>query len=176
MARIILPNKSEITDLNNIKQFLQDRNIVFEEWKAKYPVSPKDSQEEILEAYKHQLEPFMKKNGYSTADVIFISSETNEYGTLRAKFLAEHTHTEDEVRFFVAGKGLFWFHLNKEIFAVECDAGKLISVPEGVPHWFDAGKEHPFVVAIRLFSNTSGWQPHYTEEKAHLPYTHIHLP
>lgn len=176
MARIIIPEQEEITDIQEIKSFLDARGIVFEEWEAKFPIGPNDTQEDILKAYEHQLKPFMEAQGFGTADVITITPEVEQYDAIRSKFLAEHTHTEDEVRFFVGGRGLFWFHLNEEIFAVECDAGKLISVPKGVPHWFDAGKEQPYVHAIRLFTDSSGWTPHYTEEKSHLPYTHIHLP
>ena len=33
----------------------------------------------------------------------------------RSKFLAEHRHAEDEVRFFVAGRGCFYLHLEPEV-------------------------------------------------------------
>ncbi|MFN6015358.1 MAG: cupin domain-containing protein, partial [Flavobacteriales bacterium] len=81
----------------------------------------------------------------------------------RAKFLAEHTHSEDEIRFFVDGRGLFWFNLeNEPVFNLLCEKGDLISVPEGTKHWFDAGESDPFVKAIRIFIDMSGWVPHYT--------------
>ena len=32
----------------------------------------------------------------------------------RSKFLAEHRHAEDEVRFFVAGRACFYLHLEPE--------------------------------------------------------------
>ena len=53
------------------------------------------------------LNPFMQAGGYQTADVITINHLTENYEAIRAKFLAEHTHSEDEIRFFVDGKGLF---------------------------------------------------------------------
>lgn len=84
----------------------------------------------------------MKNSGYKTADVISINATTENYNTLRTKFLAEHTHSEDEIRFFVDGKGLFWFNLEKvPVFNLLCEAGDLISVPAGTKHWFDAGEK-----------------------------------
>jgi 1,2-dihydroxy-3-keto-5-methylthiopentene dioxygenase len=81
-------------------------------------------------------------------------------------FLGEHTHSEDEIRFFVDGKGIFWFNLpNDQIFNLLCEKGDLISVPTGTKHWFDAGETNPFVKAIRIFSNTEAWTPAYTESK-----------
>ncbi|WP_350608620.1 cupin domain-containing protein, partial [Pseudoalteromonas sp. MER144-MNA-CIBAN-0113] len=75
---------------------------------------------------------------------------------LRKKFLFEHTHNEDEVRFFVKGQGLFCLHLGNKVYQVLCQQGDLISVPELTPHWFDMGSDPEFT-AIRLFNNTEGW-------------------
>src|SRR5690606_23110267 len=80
---------------------------------------------------------------------------------LRAKFLDEHTHAEDEVRFFVAGKGLFNLHIDEHVYAVLCEKGDVISVRAGVKHWFDMG-EYPRFTAIRLFNNPDGWVAHFT--------------
>jgi len=165
MAILNIPdNNLSISDPSEIKGFLNQRGILYEQWEAKVPFSPDADQATILGAYAHVLEPYMQKNGYKTADVINISAQTPDYGALRNKFLSEHQHTEDEVRFFVDGKGFFWFNLNdsEPIFNVMCEAGDLISVPANTKHWFDAGKENPFVKAIRVFIDTSGWVPHYT--------------
>ena len=37
----------------------------------------------------------------------------------------------------------------------------LISVPANAKHWFDAG-ENPSFAVVRVFTDTSGWTPHYT--------------
>ena len=64
------------------------------------------------------------------------------------------------------GKGLFWFNLeNGPVFNLLCERGDLISVPAGTKHWFDAGPINPFVKAIRIFIDMSGWVPNYTESK-----------
>jgi 1,2-dihydroxy-3-keto-5-methylthiopentene dioxygenase len=83
------------------------------------------------------------------------------YPAIRQKFIDEHTHTEDEVRFFVHGSGNFILHVDGKVFDAHCTAGDLISVPTGVKHWFDAG-ENPFFTVLRVFTDTTGWTPHYT--------------
>ena len=104
----------------------------------------------------------MEKNGYVTADVINVNPETPNLMAIREKFMKEHRHSEDEIRFFVDGQGVFWFHLdNDEVLGVTCTAGDFMSVPKNFRHWFDLAPSY-FVKAIRVFSNIEGWVPHYT--------------
>nr|MBP7958713.1 acireductone dioxygenase [Thiopseudomonas sp.] len=88
--------------------------------------------------------------------VISLDEKHPQKDELRAKFLDEHVHSEDEVRFFVAGRGLFSLHIDQHVYAVLCEKGALISVPAGSKHWFDMG-EHPRFTALRLFNNPEGW-------------------
>jgi 1,2-dihydroxy-3-keto-5-methylthiopentene dioxygenase len=102
---------------------------------------------------------------------------TENYDAIRSKFLAEHTHSEDEIRFFVDGKGIFWFNLETEpVFNLLCEKGDLISVPAGTKHWFDAGDNNPFVKAIRIFIDMSGWVPNYTESKLEQNFSNFKMP
>jgi 1,2-dihydroxy-3-keto-5-methylthiopentene dioxygenase len=89
---------------------------------------------------------------------------------MRQKFLAEHAHTEDEVRFFVEGSGAFYLHLSGKVYQAICVRGDLISVPAGTPHWFDMGPDPEFT-AVRWFNNQEGWVPQYsgTEIAARFP-------
>ena len=163
MAVLKVPAKNlELRDFNEIQTFLESRGVWHERWEASVPLRSQASQEEILAAYDCVLGPFMKKGGYQTADVINVNSETNDLPALRAKFLSEHTHSENEIRFFVQGQGLFWFHIGDEVFSVLCQAGDLISVPALTKHWFDLGPK-PEVKAIRIFIDKSGWVPSYTD-------------
>lgn len=82
----------------------------------------------------------------------------------RGKFLDEHRHAEDEVRFFAAGRGCFYLHLGEEVFAVVCEGGDLLSVPAGTLHWFDMG-ERPDFIAIRFFEEADGWVGDFTGDK-----------
>lgn len=166
MAILNIPDqKRSISDSNSIRTFLNDHGIYFDQWEAAVEFSDEADQETILKAYEHVLKPYMQSNGYLVADVININSSTPNYEAVRAKFLAEHTHTEDEVRFFVDGQGFFWFNLEDgktPIFNVLLQAGDLISVPANTKHWFDAGEIDPFVKTIRIFIDPSGWVPLYT--------------
>ncbi len=164
MAILSIPEKNFRTnDVAEIKQFFNERTIFFEQWSCDVIFEDTASQEEILAVYAKDLNPFMENGGYQTADVISINSLTENYEAIRAKFLSEHTHSEDEIRFFVDGQGLFWFNLETEpVFNLLCEKGDLISVPAGTKHWFDAGENNPFVKAIRIFIDRSGWVPHYT--------------
>lgn len=82
----------------------------------------------------------------------------------RGKFLDEHRHAEDEVRFFAAGRGCFYLHLGHEVLAVVCEGGDLLSVPAGTLHWFDMG-ERPDFIAIRFFEEEDGWVGDFTGDQ-----------
>lgn len=178
MAILTVPEKGiTITNSNEIKDFFHQRNIYFNQWNCEKKFTTNATQEEIISAYSSDLSPFMEKGGYKTADVINIYPTIENYEAIRTKFLAEHTHSEDEIRFFVDGQGLFWFNLETEpVFNLLCERGDLISVPAGTKHWFDAGTSHPFVKAIRIFTDLSGWVPHYTDSKIEKQFTDFKIP
>lgn len=158
-----LPGRPKVTDTKEIKKFMNERGIIFEQWEASQPLKDSDSQETILKAYEHELGPYMKKHGYLNADVINVHKDTPNIEAIRAKFLSEHTHSEDEIRFFVDGEGEFFFHLSdrKEVFSLLCQKGDFISVPKGYTHWFDLAPKY-YVKAIRVFQNPEGWVANYT--------------
>jgi 1,2-dihydroxy-3-keto-5-methylthiopentene dioxygenase len=135
--------------------------VRFEQWEAAAPVAPGASQEEVIAAYRGDIDRLMREEGYQSVDVISLAPDHPDRATLRQKFLSEHTHSEDEVRFFVAGSGQFTLHIDGRVYDVLCEAGDLIGVPDGTPHWFDMS-ESPSFVAIRLFTNKEGWVANFT--------------
>jgi 1,2-dihydroxy-3-keto-5-methylthiopentene dioxygenase len=135
--------------------------IRFERWRAEKELSPGASQAAVLEAYRESVEALQRASGFVTADVVGVRPETPNHAELRKKFLAEHTHAEDEVRFFVEGSGLFTIHQGGAVYCLLCEAGDLINVPAGTPHWFDMGPR-PCFTAIRLFSKPEGWVAAFT--------------
>jgi 1,2-dihydroxy-3-keto-5-methylthiopentene dioxygenase len=143
---------------------LKQVGVRFERWQSPEPLSPDDSNDRILAAFRPHLDALMGDCGAGSADVIKFRGATETYPAMRQKFIDEHTHTEDEIRFFVHGAGNFVLHLNGQVYDVHCTQGDLISVPAGTRHWFDAG-ENPFCTVLRVFTDTSGWTPHYTGEK-----------
>ena len=162
MAVLKIPDASvTIGNFKEIQSFLESRGIWHDHWEALEVLAPEATQEEVLAAYHNDLKPFMDRGGYKTADVINVHSQTPNVEAIRAKFLAEHFHTEDEIRFFVEGEGIFWFHVGEEVFSVKCHAGDLLSVPANTTHWFDLGPK-PHVKAIRVFIDPAGWVANYT--------------
>ncbi|MCF2859691.1 acireductone dioxygenase [Pseudoalteromonas sp. SMS1] len=130
--------------------------VHFEQWQTTRELAPNALDSEILQAYNNDIIRLKQLGGYQTVDVIALQKGNPNAASLREKFLFEHTHSEDEVRFFVAGQGLFCLHIQDKVFQVLCQQGDLISVPQNTPHWFDMGSDPEFT-AIRLFNNTEGW-------------------
>ncbi|HEV2621630.1 MAG TPA: acireductone dioxygenase [Frateuria sp.] len=149
------------TRLEDIARELGDAGVRFEQWEAGAPIAPGASQEDVIAAYRADIDRLMREEGYQSVDVISLAPDHPDRAALRRKFLSEHTHSEDEVRFFVAGSGQFTLHLRGRVYDVLCEAGDLIGVPDGTPHWFDMS-ESPYFVAIRLFTNKEGWVANFT--------------
>ena len=121
MAILSIPDEAvQIQDPLQIKTYLAQYGVFFDQWTCAVQFNDDASQEEILAAYAKDLKPFMENGGYQSADVISIHALTPNYDQIRAKFLAEHTHDEDEIRFFVDGQGLFWFHFKMPQFSMYC--------------------------------------------------------
>ena len=155
-----VPNKM-LTHVEDIASTLAEVGVRFERWQAAAPIQPGASAEEVIAAYRPQIDTLMNERGYVTVDVVSLDKSHPQKDELRAKFLDEHRHAEDEVRFFVAGRGLFTLHIDDYVYAVLCEKNDLISVPAGTRHWFDMG-EFPHFVAIRLFNNAEGWVANFT--------------
>ncbi|MFC4821369.1 1,2-dihydroxy-3-keto-5-methylthiopentene dioxygenase [Dokdonella ginsengisoli] len=149
------------TEHADVARELRAVGIRFEQWEASAPIEPGASQDEVIAAYRADIERLMTEEGYRAVDVISLKPDHPERAAFRKKFLNEHTHSEDEVRFFVAGAGQFTLHIGDKVYEVLCEQGDLIGVPDGTRHWFDMS-ESPYFVAIRLFTNVEGWVASFT--------------
>lgn len=114
-----------------------------------------------MAAYRGDIDRLVEGNGFRTVDVVSIAPDNPNREAMRAKFLDEHYHEEDEVRFFVGGAGLFTLHVDGKVYAITCEQGDLIGVPDRTRHWFDMGPE-PYFIAIRFFTQPDGWVGHFT--------------
>ncbi len=148
-------------DFEIIAETLGEIGVRFERWTLPVAVSPESDADTLLAAYRPYLDRLMGDTGAGTADVIKMRPGNEAYPAMRQKFIDEHIHTEDEIRFFVAGAGNFILHMNGSVYDAHCTEGDLISVPAGVKHWFDAGAQ-PNATVLRVFTDTTGWTPHYT--------------
>jgi 1,2-dihydroxy-3-keto-5-methylthiopentene dioxygenase len=135
--------------------------IRFEQWAANTPLAADADQEAVLAAYCDDVDRLMRDGGYGSADVVRMQPDHPDRVAIREKFLQEHTHSDDEVRFFVEGSGAFYIHARDRVHMVVCEAGDLISVPAGTTHWFDAS-DAPLFTAIRIFVSPEGWVASYT--------------
>lgn len=154
-------------DAEAIEQFLAPYGIWYEHWPVEGRLAADATAEEILAEYQPEIERLKQRGGFVTADVINVSPETPNLDELLAKFDKEHTHSEDEVRFTVEGRGVFWIHPDEaSVFSIEVTSGDLINVPAGTRHWFHLCDDRR-IRCIRLFEDTSGWTPHYVDESVH---------
>ncbi|MCZ4059191.1 acireductone dioxygenase [Pantoea sp. LMR881] len=152
------------TDADAIGERLQAKGVRFERWEADRDLGDNPDAETVINAYQHAIDRLVAEKGYQSWDVISMRADHPQKAVLREKFLSEHTHGEDEVRFFVEGAGLFCLHLDGEILQILCEKNDLISVPAGTPHWFDMGSA-PNFTAIRIFDNQEGWIANFTGDK-----------
>ncbi len=105
----------ESDKLTDIVNKLQNVGIRFEQWETIDNLEFGTPQETVLKAYQKDVDKLIQEEGYLTVDVVSLSSDNPDKVTLRQKFLNEHTHSDDEVRFFVAGKGLFSLHIDNQV-------------------------------------------------------------
>ncbi len=151
----------ETTDGTIIAQKLNEINVRFERWETQGILPDDAGDEQVMQAYTHDIDRLKNENGYQSVDVIRIAPDNPKKDELRKKFLNEHTHSEDEVRFFVEGAGIFYLRVDGNVYMTLCERGDLISVPTGVKHWFDMGAE-PDLTCIRLFTSKDGWVADFT--------------
>ena len=161
MAVLRFPETNQIfEDENAIRSELADLGIDYERWSLDR-VGNDASPEDVLAAYSDEIEEMKRRGGYVTADIIDVNSSTPNLETMLAKFDKEHTHSEDEVRFILAGRGIFFLNIAGHVASVEVGSGDMLRVPRGTTHWFTLCEDRR-IRAIRWFQDTTGWTPHYT--------------
>jgi len=161
----ILNEDTSFTNPEEIAANLATYGIDYERWTPSHPVSDDAPANEILNAYAREINELKARGGYVTADVVDVSPTTPGLDALLAKFNREHWHDEDEVRFIIAGHGLFYIHVETgAVLGIEVGPGDLIRVPRGTLHWFNLCPDRR-IRAIRLFQDAAGWTPHYTESR-----------
>jgi len=172
MAKLLMENGSVLTDLNQIGQEMAPLGIKLSKW----PVSTEPEVKALLEkeslsdeekvrvlaAHDHYFFDLQKQDGYQTRDMIVIHGGIPNIDVMLAKFDKCHTHSEDEVRYIVAGEGVFGF-VRPDGTQVELtvEPEEYINVPTGTEHWFHLTATRA-IKAIRYFTSTAGWSPEYT--------------
>lgn len=150
-----------IRETKAIKARLANIGVRYECWPVESSLAADADQETVLLAYQDAVASLKAEYDFQHVDVIGLQPDHPEKDVLRNKFLSEHTHDDFEVRFFVAGRGLFYLHTQDQVFAVLCEQGDLLSVPAQTRHWFDMG-ENPEFKCIRFFTTADCWQANFT--------------
>ena len=156
--------QSSTRDQRDIVKALIPFDVRFERWEASVVLPAGAGQDAVLQAYARDVERLKKLGGYQSVDVVRMHPEHPDRDAMRQKFLSEHTHADDEVRFFVEGAGAFYLRNKEQVLQVVCEAGDLLSVPAHTRHWFDMGPK-PYFAAIRLFTTPEGWVAEFTGDK-----------
>ncbi|MDH5570874.1 MAG: acireductone dioxygenase [Gammaproteobacteria bacterium] len=150
-----------LKDHAQISLTLAKLGVRFEQWQANADLPVNAEQQDVLTAYKKDVEQLNNEYGFQSVDVVSLRPDHPQKEEMRQKFLAEHVHSDFEVRFFVDGSGLFYLHVNDKVYVVLCEQGDLISVPANTTHWFDMGSAPDFK-CIRLFVIPEGWVGEFT--------------
>jgi len=151
------------SDVVAIADALRRIGVRFERWHAARPLSSDANDRDVLERYADDIERLMRENGYQSVDVARCRADNPQKAQMRAKFLSEHTHDEDEVRLFVEGAAMFYLRAGGKVYMTQCERDDLISVPAGTRHWFDMGPA-PNFTAIRMFTTPDGWVARFTDD------------
>ncbi|HEX7045581.1 MAG TPA: cupin domain-containing protein [Burkholderiales bacterium] len=172
MARIITSEGKEITDFEAIRSRLARLGIALNAWSA--PATPRAGEllekqsltdaekEELLGLVEERFEELKRGKGYTTRDMVVIHEAIPNLRDMLAKFEKIHYHTDDEVRYVLAGRGYFGFvEPDGGQFLLEVSAGDYINVPANTEHWFEM-RDSKRIKAVRYFIDTSGWAPVYT--------------
>ena len=152
-------------DAEEITVVLKELGVRYEQWPLR-ELPEGATGDQVLDAYRDRIEAVNASEGYVMVDVVQMHpsddpSWPEQVRASREKFLDEHTHDDDEDRFFAAGSGVFYLHLQGKVHAVLCEAGDLLSVPGGTTHWFDMGTS-PQYVSVRFFHDDDGWVGSFT--------------
>jgi len=172
MATVNIPAQNRtITNADEISAFLKPFGIWYEHWQVAGRLDPSASDADILAEYAPEIQKVKTAGGFVTADVINVNPSTPNLDAMLSKFNKEHTHSEDEVRFTVEGKGVF--HLHPEggpVFSVTVESGDMINVPCGMKHWINLCDDRR-IRCIRFFEDVTGWTPHYVDQGVHGDYS-----
>lgn len=156
----------ETEDAERITAELKQLGVRFDRWDVVEDLPAEASQEQVLAAYGARIGQVVASQGYQLVDAMRMTPSDDpawaaDAATARRKFLDEHTHDDDEDRFFARGSGVFYLHVGARVYAVLCEAGDLLSVPANTTHWFDMGTR-PDYVAVRFFHDDDGWVGNFT--------------
>lgn len=115
-----------------------------------------DGLDAVRAVYGDELATLGLQFALHSADRVQMAPGDTRWPALRQQFLQEHRHADAEIRYFLAGTGLFYLRSGDGFLGLLCEAGEWVALPAGARHCFDAG-EAPAFEALRLFGAPNGW-------------------
>jgi 1,2-dihydroxy-3-keto-5-methylthiopentene dioxygenase len=107
------------------------------------------------------LSQLMELRGYTDRDEIELDPETENLAAICERFIPEHRHEDDEVRFVLEGAGVFDVRSKDDRWIrVTVGPGDSLVVPAGLYHRFYL-TEAKTIRCARLFKDDAGWAPIY---------------
>ncbi|MEM1172139.1 MAG: cupin domain-containing protein [Cyanobacteria bacterium P01_H01_bin.35] len=170
MAILKLENGKIYTEINDISRELEPLNVQLNHWPIGdnpevHNLLAKDSDDEkerLLQSLDKYFEELKETAGYKSRDLVAIHPEIPNLDAMLSKFDKCHTHADDEVRYIVAGEGIFGFVCPDDSqVELTIQPQEYINVPANTEHWFYLTVKKR-VKAVRYFVSTEGWFPHYT--------------
>ena len=173
MAILRLEDGTTHTNLTDIERQLASLNIQLSRWPVgdeaqTRALLAKDTltdteKEQLLQSLDCYFDELKRTGGYQSRDIIALHPDVPNLDTLLSKFNRCHTHADDEVRYIIAGEGVFGF-VRPDGTQVELTVQpeEYINVPAGTEHWFHLTQTRR-IKAVRYFTGTEGWVPEYTD-------------
>lgn len=175
MAILRLEDGTTYTQLGDIARELAPLNVQLNRW----PITDNpeihrllhqdalsdEEKEQVLQALDNYFEELKQTAGYQSRDLIVLHPEVPNLNTLLSKFDPCHYHTDAEVRYIVAGEGIFGFaRPDGSQVELTIQPEEYINVPANTEHWFYLTPSQR-IKAVRYFTTTEGWVPEYTSTK-----------
>ncbi|MHA7115214.1 cupin domain-containing protein [Pseudomonas promysalinigenes] len=120
-------------------------------------VRPGSSQAEVLEVCREHLDHLMTAHGSAAFTLLNRDGPAPTQVDVRD----EHVHNSEEVFAVVTGRAQLGLRLGEYVYAVLCEKGDELVVPEGTRRWVELG-ENPFCLALRLFGSERDVEPDFT--------------
>lgn len=150
------------SDICDVAGHLAEDGVRFERRPVRYATALADLDNEQVEAaFAEEIIAVKQDLGCLRADCVTLKPSDFSSISIRDQFLSEHTHSEDEVRWFLSGSALFYIHVNARIHIVQCGSGDFIVIPKGTKHWFDMGPE-PNYRCLRWYNSEAGLETLFT--------------
>ncbi|MEZ4467287.1 MAG: cupin domain-containing protein [bacterium] len=172
MARLNLEDGSEIRDFDEIAAAVARVGITLDQRPpgdapglvgllARAPLTAEEGAE-VLAACGPFLAAEQRDHGATAWDLVVLHPRTEDLDAKLAMFAQPHRHADDEVRYVLAGEGVFGVVTpGGAQVELTVEAGEYIRVPAGLEHWFRMTPLRD-IKCVRVFAGPPTWEADFT--------------